>query len=199
MDNSEQKVIAAFDFDGTITTKDTLIDFLLFYFGKQKVLLGFLYLSPMLIMFKLKFIKNDRAKELLLSYFFKNVNIGEFNKKCVVYSDRINTICRATTIDKIKWHLRQNHKVIIISASIKNWIEPWALKNGINEVLSTEICIENGKITGTLKNKNCYGVEKTNRLLERYPSRESYTLYAYGDSRGDKELLELADYPTLIK
>jgi phosphoserine phosphatase len=36
-------------------------------------------------------------------------------------------------------------------------------------------------------------MEKVNRLKELYPERETYHLMAYGDSRGDKELLDYAD------
>jgi phosphoserine phosphatase len=46
--------------------------------------------------------------------------------------------------------------------------------------------------------KNCYGQEKVNRLLEVEPDRKNYYLYAYGDSRGDREMLAFADFPTLV-
>lgn len=193
-----KQTIAAFDFDGTITTKDTLFDFIAFYVGKPRLLLGLVILSPMLILFKLGFIKNDEAKQKMLSSFFKGVSIEEFNLVCIKYVKRINTILKEDAIDKIKWHQSQGHKVIIISASVKNWIEPWALSFGIEEVLATEILVDNRVVVGKFSTANCYGQEKVNRLLANYPDRCSYILYAYGDSRGDKELLELADYPTLL-
>ena len=199
MEESNITTIATFDFDGTLTTKDTLIDFLIFNFGKAKVLFGFIILSPILISLKLKLIKNSKAKQILFSYFFKNHSEAEFNDNCSSYSKRIDTICNTETLDRLRWHLKQNHKVVIISASIRNWIEPWALKNGIDIVLGTEIEIAKNIITGKFRSKNCYGIEKVNRLLEKYPNRNAYTLYAYGDSRGDKELLELADHPNYIK
>ena len=76
---------------------------------------------------------------------------------------------------------------------MKNWIAPWAKENGIKEVISTEVEIKNSILTGKFRTRNCHGKEKVQRLLEKYPSREKYFLYAYGDSRGDKELLKLAD------
>ena len=192
-------IIAAFDFDGTITTKDTLLDFIGFYVGKIRLIVGLIILSPMLICYKAGLIKNSTAKQKLFSFFFKNVSVNRFNKIGEKYIERINLITRKETIDKIRWHQNQGHQVIIISASVKNWIQPWANQMNINVVLSTEIFVTDNIIDGTFSTKNCYGQEKVNRLLAQYPDRNSYILYAYGDSRGDKELLESADYPTFLE
>ncbi|MDU1905121.1 MAG: HAD family hydrolase [Dysgonomonas sp.] len=194
------KVIAAFDFDGTITTKDTLFDFIRFYVGKKKLILGLVTLSPILILYRIGVIKNYVAKQKMFSYFFKGESINDFDTKGQKYASRIEEIIKSSVIEKIRSHQNQNHKVIIISASISTWIKPWASKNmNIEEVIGTEIEVENGILTGRFKSKNCYGQEKVNRLLCLYPNRDDYTLYAYGDSPGDKQLLELADYPTLLK
>lgn len=69
----------------------------------------------------------------------------------------------------------------------------------IETVLATEIKVRDNIIEGTFSSENCYGQEKVNRLLAQFPDRNGYILYAYGDSAGDKALLALADYPTLIK
>lgn len=191
--------IAAFDFDGTITTKDTLFDFIRFYYGKRTLITGLCLLSPVLIGYKLGFLANSVAKEKLFSHFFKGQCIDEYNRICANYAKRIHQICKSETLDKIKWHKEQNHRLLIVSASNKNWIAPWALQNLFDEVIGTEIEVVNGQITGEFTSKNCYGAEKTNRLLALYPNRKEYTLYAYGDSSGDKELLALADFPTLVK
>ena len=63
--------IALFDFDGTITKEDSLIKFISFAVGEIKMLIGMVYLSPMLVGYKLKIIPNYKAKQYLFSYFFK--------------------------------------------------------------------------------------------------------------------------------
>lgn len=194
----EKRVIAAFDFDGTITTKDTLFDFIDFCFGKTRLFIGLLWLSPMLMLYKIGLVKNYKAKEIFLSHFFKGVSVAEFNDKGSLYSKRIDQISRYDVMEKMNWHLSNGHTVLIISASVKNWILPWANKKGIADVLSTEIEEKEGRFTGKLFSKNCYGIEKVRRFQELYPKREDYILYAYGDSRGDDELLAFADYSTKL-
>lgn len=192
-----KRVIAAFDFDGTITTKDTLFDFIRFYHGQSKFLCGLLVVSPILICFKLGFITNEKAKQKLFSHFFKGTSINEFNDFCHSYADRINTFCYQSTIKQLRKHQNQNDEIVLISASIENWIKPWASAHSIKRVLATQIEVKNGLITGRFSSKNCYGQEKVNRLKKTYPNRDEYILYAYGDSSGDKELLAFADSPTL--
>lgn len=194
-----KKTIAAFDFDGTITTKDTLFDFISFYHGQTKLIKGLVILSPILILYKFGIIRNDKAKTKLFSYFFKDEYISMFNKKCNEYVNNIDRIKNRSTYDKIKKHLEMNHEVIIISASISNWIKPWANKNNISEVMGTEIQINEDKLTGKFSTKNCYGKEKVNRLLQKYPNRKDYILYAYGDSEGDIEIMKYADLSEWIK
>ena len=101
---------------------------------------------------------------------------------------------------KLNAYLRNGAKVYVISASIEEWIKPWCQKYGVQNVLGTKIEIDlSGKLTGNFSSKNCYGQEKVNRLLEKEPDRTNYILYAYGDSAGDKEIIEFADYGYYIK
>lgn len=191
-----KQTIAVFDFDGTITTKDTLFDFIKFYAGTPRLLFGLVAISPILVAYLLKTISNEGAKQEMLYHFFAQEKYADFLKKCDLYKSRVDQIVRKKALDKIKWHQAEGHKVVIVSASVVDWIIPWAKSIGIDEVYGTTLEIgDDDKIVGRLSSKNCYGQEKVNRLLTAYPNREEYTLYMYGDSRGDKELLEMADYP----
>lgn len=185
--------ISFFDFDGTVTKEDSLIKFIRFAVGDMKTAWGMLLLSPMLITYKLKLIPNYKAKKWMLSYFFKGMKEQRFLKKAEEYSlKHIDTILRPKAMEKIAWHKDQGHKVVIVSASIEFWLKPWCDKNDLG-VIATKIEIQGGIVTGKLLTKNCYGIEKSNRVKEAYNLSEYEHIYAYGDTHGDKELLELAD------
>jgi len=185
--------IALFDFDGTITTDDSLIKFIRFAVGDTKTLFGMILLSPMLILYKLKLITNYKAKEIMLSYFFKGINEKEFKKVAKEYSlNHIDKIVRPKAMKKIKWHKSQGHKVVIVSASIECWLKPWCDKNSL-ELIATQLEIKDNLMTGKLLTKNCYGIEKVNRVKKIYNLDDYDYIYAYGDSRGDRELLALAN------
>ena len=187
------KKIALFDFDGTITTDDSLIKFIRFAVGDAKFMGGMILLSPMLSAYKLKLIPNYKAKQMMLSYFFKGMSETKFQEITNTYSlNLIDTILRPKAMEKIQWHQSQGHKVVVVSASIECWLKPWCDKHNL-KLIATQLESRDGIITGRFHSKNCYGIEKVNRVKEAYNLDEYDTIYAYGDSEGDREMLELAD------
>lgn len=191
-----KRKIAVFDFDGTITKKDSLLEFIKFSKGKFQFYLGFMLFSPLLIAMKLKLYPNWKVKQQVFSFFYKGDSINQFNNWALNFIPRLEEILRPEAIVALDSHKKKGNHIVIVSASIENWIKPWSEKVGINDLLATKIEInEEGIITGKFLSKNCYGPEKVVRLLEAYPDRINYILIAYGDSLGDKELLDLSDEP----
>lgn len=187
------KSIAFFDFDGTITTKDTFLEFIKFSKGDISFFLGFIILSPILILFKLGLIKNSKAKELTLRYFFANTNLEEFNAVCINFcNERLPHLIREKALAEIKKHQETNTPIYIVSASPENWLKPWCEKMNL-KLISTQLAVVNGKITGKLSGFNCHGAEKENRIRCQIPLDQYENIFAYGDSSGDKQLLALAN------
>jgi phosphoserine phosphatase len=60
------------------------------------------------------------------------------------------------------------------------------------DIIATKLEIKNSTVTGKLQTKNCYGSEKSVRVKEAYNLDDFDHIYVYGDSRGDRELLNLA-------
>ena len=187
--------IYAFDFDGTLTTKDTLLEFIRFAKGSGQMFRGFLLFSPLLLLMKLHLYPNWKAKQQVFSYFFKGMNIHDFNALCTHFAEQNKHLLRPAGIEKVRQAIEEEQAtVLIISASIDNWVRPFfdEIDKKI-QVLGTQIETNGGRLTGQFTTKNCYGQEKVNRLTALYPHREAYDLIAFGDSRGDKELLDFAD------
>ena len=184
--------LALFDFDGTITKDDSLLKFIRFVVGDGRFVFGLVVLSPILVAYKLKLIPNYKAKQKMLSWFFKGMSKKAFFKVANEYSlVHIDKILRPKAMEKISWHKAQGHKVVIVSASIDCWLHPWCEKNGL-ELIATKLEIKDDIVTGKLLSKNCYGVEKVNRIKEIYNLKDFEYIYSYGDSSGDKQMLELA-------
>lgn len=186
-------IIAAFDFDGTITKKDTYFEFVIHCFGIMKTYGGFLLLSPILILYKLKFLRNDIAKQLTFSFFFKGMEQEKYLNYCSTFKERIGEIVRSDALDKIAYHRSRGHYLVIISASNEDWIQPWAIENNFNYVIGTQLEISKNKLTGKFASPNCYGHQKVKRLTQHIPNIAQRYVYAYGDSKGDKQLLDMAN------
>ena len=185
--------IAAFDLDGTITKRDTFIEFIRFTKGYLGLINGFLLYSPLLFLALIRFYPLWKVKEKLFSYHFKGLPLSVFDKYCEDFIRAIDTFVFEDAVQEIKQHIQNGNEVVIVSASIENWIKPYAKTLGIKKVIGTKIVISDDEVSGRFMSANCKGMEKVNRLLAEFPQRVNYRLIAYGDSRGDKELLQFAD------
>lgn len=186
-------VLAIFDFDGTITQRDSFRHFLQFAVKKSVYYRGLILLSPVLIAYLLGFVPNYVAKQKVFAHFFGGWSAEGFGALAEEYSSsEIGKIVRPEALKRIVWHQRQGHTVVVVSASIKCWLSHWCKAQGI-DLVSTEIEKKNGILTGEFRTLNCHGSEKVKRLKDRFDFSKIDYVYAYGNSSGDKEILELAD------
>lgn len=187
--------LALFDFDGTITTKDTLFELIKFQKGNIAFYLGMIWLSPILILFKLWVIPNWRTKEIVLSFFFANQTQSSFQQMCDRFiSSALPFMLREEALKKIRHHAKNGDRVIVVSASAYNWVEGWCQSMNI-ELIATRLDSQNGILTGKLESLNCNGEEKVKRIKEHLTLTNFSPIYAYGNSSGDKPMLALADHP----
>ena len=191
--------LVLFDFDGTITTKDSLPLFLKYTVTKQQYIFKMVKFLPIFILYKLKLIKNDVAKEILIASFFKGIEKSQFQQLASNFSLQVlDTILRDDIYQKFLEHIKSQDKVIVVSASIKCWIEPWIKKHNV-DLLCTELLFEDNRFSGKFSTKNCYGDEKLSRVLEYIDIKQFDKIYAYGDSKGDDAILSIADFPYRVK
>jgi phosphatidylglycerophosphatase C len=187
-----KREIAFFDFDGTVTRKDTLLEFIKFSKGRFRFYLGFAINLPYLISYKLNLISNQVAKEKILEFFFKGTPVQVFKKHCGSFSNSVlPKVIRPEALEEIKHLKEKNTLVAIVSASPENWIEDWTKKFQL-ELIASRLEIRDGKITGKILGKNCCGNEKVNRINEAYDLSNYHIVAAYGDSRDDMPMLRMA-------
>ena len=184
------KQVFAFDFDGTLTTRDTLIAFIRYACGTPRFLFGFLLHAPLLVLMKLRLYSNGKAKQRVFSWFFKGMPIETFDTLCQDFARTHRHLLRPDTVRVLEQALAEGAEVLIVSASIDNWVQPFFPSV---TVLGTQVEVIDGCLTGRFLTPNCYGQEKVRRILAIHPDRSAYHLTAYGDSRGDRELLAFAD------
>ena len=190
--------IAFFDFDGTITTKDTLLEFIKHSKGVARFYLGFILTSPWIIAYKMKLISNQKAKERVLRFFFRYTSLDRFEQYCASFArDVLPTLMRPKALQEISKLKTAGADVVIVSASPENWIRNWTTAIGAG-LLATRLEIRPDKIpanpphlTGKIVDANCHGDEKVRRILEAYTLDDYREIYTYGDSSGDRPMLKL--------
>lgn len=200
MINSQASIVAAFDFDGTLTYRDTMLSFLLFSTGYPALARAFVKQIPTLSRYSLGLVSRQHAKESVLSGLFKGESMDGLREKGKMFGlGPLNSHLKPKMMQRLRWHLNQGHCTVLVSASLDVYLEPWAKQTGFHHVITSQLEVgPNNEFTGCLKGLNCWGPEKTRRLEEVLGTPKNYFLYAYGDSRGDKELLQMADVPIKV-
>lgn len=185
------KKIAFFDFDGTITTKDTMFELIRHLKGDTRFYLGFLLNIPVFAAMKLKLISKQTAKEKLLTWFFKGTDLAEFQEGCDVFAtSKLPALTREDALKEIAKLKAEGFEIVVVSASAENWIKKWAESTGL-KLIATKLDVSNAKLTGKLYGANCNGPEKENRIRLAYDLSDFGDIYCYGDSGGDQEMLAL--------
>jgi HAD superfamily hydrolase (TIGR01490 family) len=170
-----------------------MLDFIQFAIGKPTYYLGLLKQSPMLVSYLLKRTPNSDAKQKLLTHYFSQYTTKQFETVARTYAkEHLPRIIRPKALDRIQWHQKHNHRVVIVSASAEDWLKSWA-ENIKVELIASQLDKSDGMITGRLQGDNCHGAEKVARLKTYLNLNDYHCIYAYGDSPGDKEMLALAD------
>ncbi len=194
-EHAPKPVIAAFDFDGTITTRDTFVPYLDRAFGWWPVRRALLSLTGEAVRLLLKRRTRDDFKAKLIKRLFTGQALARLREVGHGHASAIESLLRPAAIERIVWHRQQGHRLVMVSASLDLYLEPIAERLGFDDLLCTRLSHDRSLCDGGMEGENCRAAEKIQRLERLLGALDDYVIYAYGDSAGDKELLEAADFP----
>jgi len=190
-----RQALAVFDFDGTLTRRDSLLPFLWQVVGPVQFAWNVLVLVPTLLRYATGAMDNGPAKERVLGQFLGGRSVEEIRFIAESFAaETIPSLLDPEAMGRLRWHQEQGHTTVLASASPELYVRPWAEAEGFDEALGTRLETEEGVFTGHFATPNCHGPEKPRRLEAAGFDLGGATVYAYGNSRGDRELLEMADH-----
>jgi phosphatidylglycerophosphatase C len=186
------KKLYLFDFDGTLTYKDTMFLFLKFY-NPSRYSLQFLKHIPLFILLKLKLASAEAVKKSFISSMLKGESRYSIDKKAKLFFDQnYPALIRENALDFIKNIDRENTQSYIVSASLDIWVRPFAEELNMT-LLATKAEFENDIFTGRFIGKNCNKDEKVCRIEAELDGKKYDKIIAFGDTSGDKPMFKFAN------
>lgn len=185
--------LAIFDFDGTITSRDSFLAFLLFSHKPLRFWLNAIALAPVLLLFCVRLVGRHEAKQTVFRRFFAGMSFSEFMTITRAFTDSpLVGILRQEAMQSIHNHLNSGHKVIVLSASPDLILSAFCSKHNL-QLIGTQVELIHESLTGKFASENCRGQEKVRRLKEVIDLDQFDYIYAYGDTPSDKLFMALAD------
>jgi len=184
--------LALFDFDGTISSRDSYLRFL-WYLDKSTLLRTCFSSLPQIILYKIGKYPNQKLKETFLEALLCGSQLSDLHTAAERYCTNIlPSIIRLGFWQRLDWHHKNKDEVVVVSASPEFILRPWCQAHGLG-LIGTEVEVDfGGRLTGRIAGKNCMGDEKVRRLTNRYKIEMYENVFAYGDTKSDLPMLNLA-------
>lgn len=187
-----------FDLDGTLTRFDTFIPYcLIALLHRPKRILAMKHVLIRGIGFLRGQVTRHKLKEAFLLTFLKGLGgaeIRQINKVFLGFC--IPLMIRKKSLRKLQKHRLKGDQVFIVSASPEIYVEACSRQWQLNGAICTTLQWKKGRLTGRILGRNCRGEEKARRIQALFDERELDGSFAYGNSDGDRQMLELVSFGT---
>jgi phosphatidylglycerophosphatase C len=188
--------LALFDFDGTLTTRDTIRPLGAFlvehaHAGSRAKMAGLLLLLAGL---KGRALSNHVFKERFCDLLLRGQNEAHIEG----LADDFANICFRSIVNPrlvyaMRAHQTAGDDVFILSSNFTFALMPWQRRWNATGIIATNAEIHAGRFTGRLNGRACEGRQKLTRALAQFGPARLRHATAYGDSRSDRHIMGIVE------
>ena len=185
--------LALFDFDGTITNREVFPDFMRFAVAPRRLAVGKIVLAPWVAGYRLGVVPGNVVRSRIVQFGFRGVAETSVREAGVVFARTVLPgVVRPVAAERIRWHRAWGDHVVVVSGSLDFYLSPWCQAQGL-ELICSRLETDGGRLTGRYLGEQCVGDEKARQVRARRDLAAFETVYAYGDTHEDLQMLALAE------
>lgn len=186
--------LALFDFDGTITTRETFADFIRFATPPMRLRLGTAVLAPLIVGYRLGWVSGNRMRSSAVRAGLSGMPLERVREDGERFTDEVlMRLQRSDVMSRIAWHQARGDRVVVVSGALDLYLAPWCSRHGL-ELICSRLEVRDGRLTGRYLGAQCVAEEKPRRIRESIDLGRYAEIYAYGDTRDDFAMLRLAKH-----
>lgn len=187
--------LALFDFDGTITDRETMPDFMQAAVRPGRLALGKVVLLPLILGYRAKLVPGSVIRAVICRFGFWRVPVRELQMHGERFAvEYLPARLRPEAMARIEWHKSRGDTVVVVSGGLDVYLRHWCRDHGV-ELLCSSLEERDGRLTGRYRGRQCVRSEKARLVREYFPPERFSRVFAYGDTQEDQELLCLAHEP----
>ena len=184
--------LALFDFDGTITTHETMPAFVRATASRPRLVAGYLLLWPVILGYKLGVVSGSRVRAAIVRVAYTRKSAAWLRERGEAFArDYLDHHLRPEAMRRIEWHRARGDAILVVSGGLGAYLRPWADAHGLDLVCS-ELARRGDRLTGRYAGPQCVGEIKARRVAERFDLPGFERIHAYGDTAEDRHLLAMA-------
>ena len=190
--------IILFDFDGTLTKRDTLRPVAIHFAREYHKSMGLVFLYFLLVLGRFRMISDKKMKEDFLNIFLKGkdaASVGAVVRN--FFEANLESLLNPCVLEALQRHRKNGDKIFIVSANFDFLLEPLVQFWRINGVICTETEKTGGVFTGKIVGDTCKGKAKVEKIRAMFSPQEIANMTAFGD-RDDKEMLGMVNESILV-
>ncbi|CAG2087312.1 HAD family hydrolase [Xanthomonas euroxanthea] len=183
--------LALFDFDHTITTCDSYARFLRKVATPAQLATAKWQVGPWVLGYRLGMVSAAALRARVTRIVFSDRRLDEVAAHGADFArTALPGVLRAEVMQRIDWHQAQGHEVVLVSASLDLYLQPWCAQHDLS-LICNKLEHHAGVLSGRYADGDC-GPRKAAQIRLRYDLSQYECVHAYGDSREDKPMLALA-------
>ena len=186
------RILALFDFDGTITTREMLPDFLHYAVPKWRLRFWKPWMLPLVLAARAGWMSGSTLRAILAWVAFRGMPEAEYETKAIAFArDVLPGVLRPDVMARIAAHKANGDTVVVVSGAYDVYLKHWCAAHRLDLIAST-LEVRNGRLTGRYLGAQNVLAEKARRVRERYDLAAYREIHAHGDTPEDAQLLALA-------
>ncbi len=189
--------LALFDFDGTITYQDMFSLFFHYSAIGTRKRVSKVVLLPFYLLYKIRILPARFMRPIATFIAFAGRETQQVKAIGTRFAnDVIPRYLRPEAVERLNWHHNNGDTIVVVSASLNAYLQPWCEANGYH-LLCSEVITDKPNISGVYLQGDCSLERKVTRVKASFNLNDFASVYAYGDTHEDIPMLKLADHAML--
>lgn len=187
--------LALFDFDGTLTTRETFPDFMRYAVPRWRLLAGGALLAPVVFGYRRGWVAGNPTRASIVQVGLRGVQARRLRAQGDAFAREVLPgLLRPEAMEKLAWHRGRGDRIVVVSGGLDVYLAPWCAAQGL-ELACSVLAERSGRITG-YAGAQCVGEEKVRRIRALCDPRAYVAIHAYGDTHEDMAMLAMAQHRT---
>jgi phosphatidylglycerophosphatase C len=158
--------LALFDFDGTITMREMMPDFIRLAIEPRGLAWGKVLPAPLVVGYRLGVVSGTIVRSAIVRFGFTGMSVAALEAHGAGFArTHLPPVVLPEALERIHWHRQQGDTVVVVSGAFDVYLRHWCQSQQVDLICSS-LEHRDGRLTGRYLGRQCVLEEKARRVRE---------------------------------